>query len=80
METVDGTEPRLYEDGQRVASTPCSVLSPAERGTISCGTEARGQALWGGRLDELALYYRALSRESVSIISRAVHERSTETT
>ena len=72
---VDGTTLRLYRKGVEVASTACAGLSPnpplAALG-IGCKPNAEGSgpaddhpAYWMGRIDELAIFNKALSPEEI---------------
>ena len=76
--TVDGEELQIYEDGQLVASSPCSRIAGNETDPIWIGTDAAGFRLWNGRIDELALFDRALSAEEIAdLLPAALEEMAT---
>lgn len=72
--TADGEHLRIYEDGQLSASTPCAMLAASDSETIWFGTDADGIGLWNGRIDELALFDRALSEQDIAGLYQAALE------
>ena len=72
--TADGNQLRLYEDGQLVASTQCALLTTSDSETVWFGTAADGSELWNGRIDELALFDRALSDRDIADLYQAALE------
>ena len=71
---VDGEYLRIYEDAQLVASAQCSLIANAESETVWFGTRADGLGLWDGRIDELALFDKALSEKDVADLYQAALE------
>ncbi len=72
---ADGSVLRLYRNGVEVASTPCKgvVAAPATKYlTIGCANKLGNQSdvapisFWEGRLDEIAIFQRALTREEIA--------------
>lgn len=58
----DGSELRLFKNGELVESTPDIRSQPAKVGTkLSLGYDDTGQSYFGGVLDEFAIYDKALS-------------------
>ncbi len=76
--TSDGDQLRLYEDGHLVASTPCAMLAPSVSETVWFGTDAKGIRLWGGRIDELALFARAVSADEIADLYQAAQQEIAE--
>lgn len=72
--TVDGQRLSLYEDGRLVASSPCPLLTNSKDDVLWFGTDANGQNLWDGRIDEVVLFDKALSIEEVTNLYRAALE------
>ena len=72
--TVDGQYLQLYEDGKLVASTPCAAMAASDSGTFWFGTDAEATRVWDGRLDEVALFNRALTEEEVAALYRTAQE------
>ena len=73
--TVDGKQLRIYEDGQLVVSSPCTPLADRDAESLWFGTDAGGQKLWNGRIDEVALFDRALSSAEIrDLYGAAVEE------
>ena len=69
--TLDDEQLRLYENGQPVATAPCSMLATSETQPIWFGTDAEGIRLWDGRIDELALFDRALGADEIAELYQA---------
>ncbi len=72
--TVDGQRLCLYEDGRLIASTLCSLLAESEADVMWFGTDADGQNLWNGRIDEVVLFDKALSNAEVANLYQAALE------
>ncbi len=72
--TADGQHLRIYQDGQLVASRPCGPVAAAESGAVWFGTDPEGVGLWDGRIDELAMFDRALSGAEIAALYRAALE------
>ncbi len=63
--TVDGKQLRMYRNGDPAGSTPCRSITSRRPSTLWIGTSAESQCSWDGRIDELALFDRALTAEEV---------------
>lgn len=72
--TADGDALRLYEEGQLVNAAPCNMLTSGVLSPIWFGTAASGDNLWNGRIDELALFDRALSESEVADLYRTASD------
>ncbi|MEM6365842.1 MAG: LamG-like jellyroll fold domain-containing protein [Planctomycetota bacterium] len=72
--TADGEQLQFYEDGKLVASTPCTSIAASDSDTVWFGTDAEATRVWDGRIDEVALYDRALSEEEVAALYRTAQE------
>ncbi len=72
--TADGDQLRIYEDGQLVASTRCKVMTTSDSTSVWFGTGADGSGLWNGRIDELALFDKALSDKDIADLHQAALE------
>jgi hypothetical protein len=72
--TVNGQHLCLYEDGRLVASSPCALLAESEADVLWFGTDAEGQNLWNGRIDEAVLFDKALSSEEVANLYQAARK------
>ena len=67
--TLDGAMLRLYRNGLEVAATPCDGLTQIAPSTLGIGVklgdglepELNNAGFWDGRLDELAVFHRALT-------------------
>ena len=64
--TADADHLRIYEDGQLVASVPCAMMAASGSETVWFGTDAEGVGLWNGRIDELAMYDKALTDSEIA--------------
>jgi hypothetical protein len=64
--TADGEQLRIYENGELVASSASSLLANSDSAPLFFGTDAEGTRLWNGRIDELALFDRALSDAEIA--------------
>lgn len=72
--TCDGHKLQLYENGQLVASSPTELLAESDADTLWFGTDSEGQRLWNGRIDELAIFDRALTDAEIVELSKAALE------
>ena len=72
--TADGQQLQFYEDGKLVASEPCAAMAASNSDTIWFGTDAGATQVWDGRIDELALYNRALNENEVSALYRTAQD------
>ncbi|WP_186776589.1 LamG-like jellyroll fold domain-containing protein [Rubripirellula reticaptiva] len=72
--TADGENLQLYEDGKFVASKPCKALATTDAETVWFGTDASAGRVWNGRIDEVALFDRALTEEEVAALYRTAQE------
>jgi hypothetical protein len=71
--TVDGDQLRFYKDGQLVASASASLASNQAR-ALWFGTDSGGVHLWDGRIDEVALFDKALSDAEIKELHEAAVE------
>ena len=69
--TADGDHLRIYEDGQLVASAPCATVAASATETVWFGTDAEGTRLWDGRIDELAMFDKALGDNEIAGLHQA---------
>lgn len=72
--TSDGEQLRLYEDGEMVSSNKCAGLSSAPSDPWFFGTASNGTGLLSGRIDELAIFGRAITAEEVGVLYRAAQQ------
>lgn len=72
--TVDGKQLQLYEDGKLAASEPCNELAVSDSDTVWFGTDAKATQVWDGRIDEVALFDRALTSEEIAGLYRTAQE------
>jgi hypothetical protein len=72
--TADGDQLRLYENGQPVASALCGSMATGISEAICLGMNSSGTEMWNGRIDELALFGRALSDEEIAELYQAALE------
>ncbi|MEO1527649.1 MAG: LamG-like jellyroll fold domain-containing protein [Planctomycetota bacterium] len=72
--TVDGEQLQLYEDGELAASTPCGAMATSDSDAVWFGTDTDGTQVWGGRIDEVALFDRALTQQEVAMLYRTAQE------
>lgn len=63
--TADGVELKLYLNGELAASTDCPPIGNDVPAHLWIGVDASGTNLWDGRIDELALFDKALSAETI---------------
>jgi hypothetical protein len=69
--TADGDHLRVYVDGQLVASVPCAMMAASATDTVWFGTDAEGAGLWNGRIDELAMFDKALGDNEIAGLHQA---------
>lgn len=72
--TADGKQLQFYEDGTLVASTACGPMAVSDAETVWFGTDARATQVWDGRIDEVALFDRALTAEEIAALYRTAQE------
>lgn len=63
--TYDGSTLRLYINGKELASAPASGVPDKVKTPLELGSYA-GQAVWNGKIDEVAVYDRALSPATIA--------------
>lgn len=77
--TVDGSTLRLYRNGAEVASAPCAGLIDFGPPALGIGVkldaagqspEPRTSGFWSGRLDEVAIFHRALVAPEIAELFR----------
>jgi hypothetical protein len=66
--TADGETLQLYEDGDLVAAKPCISVATTNAETVWFGTNANARRVWCGRIDELALFDKALTKEEIAAL------------
>ena len=75
--TLDGTTLRLYRNGSEVAATPCAGLSTVAPSALGIGVKLNASGreperatpgFWSGRIDELAIFHRALTAEEIATL------------
>ena len=69
--TVDSDHLRIYQDGQLIASVPCAMMANSASETVWFGTSAAGTGLWDGRIDELAIFDKALGDNEIAGLHQA---------
>ena len=72
--TYDGTTANLYVDGNQVASLPVTGMFASDTTPLILGGNGNGSAvteLFPGRLDEIALYNRALDSAEIQQLAHA---------
>ena len=72
--TADAEQLKFYEDGKLVASVPCAALAASDSDTVWFGTDAKAMQVWDGRIDEVALFDRALTAEEIAGLYRTAQE------
>jgi hypothetical protein len=77
--TANGKQLRLFQNGKLMTITDCAMLASCASETVWFGTEASGTGLWDGRIDELALFDRALSDKDVAELHQAALEEMART-
>ncbi len=72
--TADGTQLQFYQDGNLVASAPCAALQASDSDTVWFGTGPQSTQHWNGRIDEVALFDRALNQEEIAALHRTAQQ------
>jgi hypothetical protein len=72
--TADGEQLQFYEDGKLVMSTPCAAMAASDSDTLWFGTNAGKTQVWDGRIDELALFDRALTETEIATLHRTAQK------
>ena len=72
--TADGEQIQFYEDGTLVTSKPCAAMAASDSDTVWFGTDAEATRVWDGRIDEVALFDRALNEEEIAALYRTAQE------
>jgi hypothetical protein len=73
--TADAERLHLYEDGKLVASTPGAAMAASDSDTtVWFGTNSIASQVWNGRIDELALFDRALNENEIAALYRTAQE------
>jgi hypothetical protein len=72
--TANAEQLQLYEDGKLVASAPCAAVTASDSDAVWFGTNAEATRVWGGRIDELALFDRALTAEEIVSLYHTAQE------
>ena len=64
--TYDGSQSRVYYDGELVASRPASGSIDLTNATIRVGCEVwKNHSFWQGYIDEIRIYDRAISESEI---------------
>lgn len=71
---VDGDQLRLYNDGQLVTTSSSGPLARDEAKSLWFGTDPGGLQLWDGRIDEVALFDKALSNSEITELYSAARK------
>ncbi|MGB7343162.1 MAG: LamG-like jellyroll fold domain-containing protein [Pirellulaceae bacterium] len=72
--TADGEQLQFYEDGKLVTSAPCAAMAVSDSDTIWFGTAAGATQVWDGRIDEVALFNRALNEKEIADLYHTAQE------
>lgn len=72
--TADGENLQLYEDGDLVAANPCSSVAATNAEAVWFGTDSHASRVWDGRIDELALFDKVLTKEEVAALYLTAQE------
>ena len=72
--TADGEQLQFYEDGKLVASKRSAAVAASDSDTVWFGTDPRATQVWDGRIDEVALFDRALTAEQVAALYQTAQE------
>ena len=71
---VDGSALTLYRNGELIGTAPCNGLSDVASSSLGIGAKvsqdgsapaSRSAGFWHGRIDELAIFHRALSMRQI---------------
>ncbi|MGB7324628.1 MAG: LamG domain-containing protein, partial [Rubripirellula sp.] len=73
--TADGEQLQFYEDGKRVASEPCAAMAASDSDTVWFGTAPDATRVWDGRIDEVALFNRALNEDEIATLYRTAQKQ-----
>jgi hypothetical protein len=71
---ISGRFLKLFEDGKLAASVQCKAMIASDSDTIWFGTDGDSNRVWDGRIDELALFDRALTEVEVAALFRTAQE------
>ena len=63
--TYDGDMLTLFRNGQMIESQPCESLAESRGSPLHFGTNWRGKHRWEGRIDEVAIFDKALSHQEI---------------
>lgn len=72
--TADGEQLKFYEDGELVAASLGAALAASDSETVWFGTDAKAMQVWDGRIDEVAMFDRALSEDEIAVLYRTAQE------
>jgi|GEM_PF-990484 len=72
--TADAEQLQLYEDGKLVASKLCAAVAVSDSDSVWFGTDVKATQVWDGRIDEVALFDRALNIEEIAALYRTAQE------
>ncbi len=76
IETVAKKSKRtLYENGNLAAKAKYSPLARRDMSPIGIGTSPAGYSFWNGRIDELALFERALSVKEITDLYQSAQRK-----
>ena len=76
--TVDGNQLKLFRDGVLTSSADCTSLSNKPSPSLVIGTKPSGRKRWEGRIDEVALFDKALSTEEIRELYETAVEHESE--
>ena len=63
--TYDGDMLKLFRNGEMSESQPCESLAESRGSILHFGTNWRGRHRWEGRIDEVAIFDKALSHQQI---------------
>ena len=63
--TYDGDMLTLFRNGEMIESQPCESLAESRGSPLHFGTNWRGKHRWEGRIDEVAIFDKALSHQEI---------------
>ncbi|MCH1441344.1 MAG: FecR domain-containing protein [Rubripirellula sp.] len=63
--TYDGDMLTLFRNGEMIQSQPCESLAESRGSPLHFGTNWRGKHRWEGRIDEVAIFDKALSHQEI---------------
>jgi hypothetical protein len=72
--TADGRPLQIHVDGQLAGSTTYGMLAISKSDTVWFGTTPDAAGLWDRRINELAMFDRALSSEEIAALCPAAQE------